>query len=507
MTLLSVLALAYAWSLRWQKTIRAPQDKRFYLALFSLLFAAIGVLSVLLSAAGSVSLTDGVSAMSLLNALRAGLMVCIGVVMLWLALRYVFLRASALEFAGTLGGFVALSLAFALPYTSWHASTYNSIQLWQGGKTPLWAYFDIHGLFLFLVVSLLFWDTSRWFRTTRVKAVLEHKTLLARTLAVVGLTWLLSLALAVIGYQAALIVLPLVCWIALLFFRPGQTEVMRFTLVLIGLALSITLGVEVFVIGGDIGRQNTVFKFYMQVWLLLSIAGGIAFACLLEASEDFGRALKIAWYLPAVLLVGIAGAFPFTATRGRSFDRMAPDLPLTLNGMDYMTQAKHREFSSERRVSAETDLSLDYQLARWLQENVEGSPVIIEGRQPGSEYQWNGRMSILTGLPSVLGWNWHQRQQRTFHPMNQWVFQRERNILQFYNTKDIDVAVDIIHHFSIKYIIRSGLEKVHSTAEGLEKFDRMVEGGLLHIAFEADGAVIYEVDDQSLTQFLVERRS
>lgn len=507
MTLLSILALAYAWSLRWQKTFRSPQDARFYFALSSLLLLLIGVLSALLSTGGALAPTNGISATSLLNALRAGLIVCIGLVILWLALRYVFLRASALEFAGTLGGYAALSLAFALPYTSWHASAYNSIQLWQGGKTPLWAYFDIHGLFLFLVFSLLFWDTSRWMRATRVKAVLEHKTSAARILAVIGLAWLLSLAFAVIGYQAALIVLPLVCWIALLFFRPGQTDVMRFTLVLIGLALSITLGVEVLVIGGDIGRQNTVFKFYIQVWLLLSIAGGIAFACLLEASENFSRALKIAWYFPAALLIGMAGIFPFTATRGRSFDRMAPDLPLTLNGMDYMTQAKHREFSSERRISAETDLALDYQLARWLQENVEGSPVIIEGRQPGSEYQWNGRMSILTGLPSVLGWNWHQRQQRAFHPMNQWVFQRERNILQFYNTEDIDVAVDIIHHFSIKYIIRSGLEEVHSAAEGLEKFDRMVERGLLHIAFEVDGAVIYEVDDQSLMQFLVERGS
>ena len=282
---------------------------------------------------------------------------------------------------------------------------------------------------------------------------------------------------------------------------------MRFTLVLIGLAFAITLGVEVLVIGGDIGRQNTVFKFYMQVWLLLSIAGGIAFACLLEASEDFSRALKVVWFVPAVVLIGIAGVFPFTATRGRSFDRMAPDLPLTLNGMDYMTQAKHREFSPEHGVSAEIDLAQDYQLVRWLQENVAGSPVIMEGRKPGGEYHWNGRMSILTGLPSVLGWNWHQRQQRTFYPMHDWIFQREKNVLQFYDTDDIDVAVDMIHHFSIKYIIRSGLEEVHSTAAGLEKFERMVEHGLLTIAHEVEGAKIYEVDERSLMQYLVERDS
>ncbi len=502
MTLLSVLALAYAWGLRWRATFHPLQDRRFYIALITLLLVTVGILSILMSA-GSIG-NNAVSIFTLLNVLRTALLLCIAAVILWLALRVVFVRASALEFVATVGGFIALNLAFALPYTSWHATTYNSIQLWHGGKTPLWAYFDIHGLFLFLIVSLLLWDTSRWFRNTPVKALLKNRALATRALAVIVLAGLLSVVLAMIGYQVALIVLPLVCWIALLFFRPDQSQAMRFTLVLIGMALSMTLGVEVLVIGGDIGRQNTVFKFYIQVWLLFSVSGGIAFACLLDASEQFSRSLKIIWYIPCLLLIGIAGLFPITAARGRSFDRMAPDLPLTLNGMDYMTLAKHVEFSPELGVSSETDLAVDHQLIRWLQENVEGSPVIIEGRQSGSEYRWNGRVSIMTGLPSVLGWNWHQRQQRTIYPMHDWIFQRERNIQQFYNTADIDIAVDIIHHFDITYIIRSGLEEVHSSPEGLEKFERMVDEGLLTVAHEVQGGKIYQVNDDALMQYLVE---
>ena len=209
MTLLSLLALAYAWTRRWQSTFRTPQDSRFYLALVGLLLLAIGIITALLYGGSDFTLTGEISAVSLLDALRVALVVCVGIVTLWLALRYAFVRASAIDFAATLGGFVALSLAFALPYTSWHATTYNSIQLWQGGKTPLWAYFDIHGVFLFLMVSFFCWDTGRWFRTTRVKAAIQHKTLLTRTLALIVTVWLLSLALAVIGYQVALIVLPL----------------------------------------------------------------------------------------------------------------------------------------------------------------------------------------------------------------------------------------------------------------------------------------------------------
>ena len=422
-------------------------------------------------------------------------------------IRYLLTRSSALDLAASVGGFIFLNLAFALPYTSWYAATYNSIQLWDGGKTPLWAYFDIHGLFLFLIVSLLSWETSHWLRNTRVKALLEHRRLASRAAFGVSAIAALAIGLALASYQVALIVLPLVCWITLLFYRPGQSIFMRYTLVLIGLALSMTLGVEVVVIGGDIGRQNTVFKFYMQVWLLLSVAGGVAYACLWRASQDFSRGLKVLWATPCILLIAIAGLFPIMATRGRSFDRMAPDLPLTLNGMDYMTRSTHFETSPASGARSLIDLSVDYQLIRWMQENVEGSPVILEGRRPGSEYQWNGRFSIMTGLPSVLGWNFHQRQQRTFFPMNEWIFQRERNIQQFYNTDSIDVAVDIIHHFDVKYIIRSGLEEVHSTVEGLEKLEQMVEQGLLSVSFELDGGKIYAVNEANLMRYLVERHS
>ena len=202
------------------------------------------------------------------------------------------MRSSALDLIATIGGFLILNLAFALPYTSWYAASYNSVRLWDGGKTPIWAYIDIHGLFLFLIVSILLWDTAHWLRTTRVSTLIENRRMLNATIGAILLVGTLSIVLTLMGYQVALIVLPLVSWIALLFFRPQQSLALRFTLVIIGLALSMTLGVEIIVIGGDIGRQNTVFKFYMQVWLLLSVAGGIAFACLLRASEEFSRTMQ-----------------------------------------------------------------------------------------------------------------------------------------------------------------------------------------------------------------------
>lgn len=505
MTLFAVVGLGYAWWLRWRSTFRPSTDLRFYAGLCGALLLAAALISFLIPSARANFNGIMPPLTSVAGAIRLMLLAGAALIMLRVAARFWLTRASTLALGGSIGAFLLLNFAAALPYTSWYAAIYNSVRLWDGGKTPLWAYFDIYGLFLFLIASLLLWDTARWLRATPVRALIDNLTL-AKTAAGAGLLiGLLAVGLAMASYQVALIVLPLVAWIVLLFFRPRQSLAMRFILVLIGLALSLTLGVEIIVIGGDIGRQNTVFKFYMQVWLLLSVAGGVAFACLLRASEEFGKALRLAWYSTCAILLFVAGLFPIVGTRGRSFDRMAPELPLTLNGLDYMTRSRHYERSPNTGQSAWIDLAADHQLIRWLQENASGSPVIIEGRRRPSEYQWNGRISIATGLPSVLGWNFHQRQQRTFHPMPRWVDQRERNILQFYNTEDIDIAVDIINHFDIKYIIRAGLEEVHSSAAGLAKFDRMVDAGLLDIAFLVEGGTIYEVNEAAIFEFLVER--
>lgn len=416
----------------------------------------------------------------------------IGLAFAWWLDWQLFSRKSLANFVARIGGFVVLSFALSLPYITWYAATYGRVLPWQGNKTPLWAYFDIHGLFLFLIFSLLAWETARWLRSVYVRSLrglwpLIVSVFVAAIAVIIGL-----FILATASYQVALVAGPLLIWIAVLFFRPGQSREMQFVFALAGLALALTLGVEFVVLDGDIGRQNTVFKFYIQAWMLFSVVGGAAFAWLFHHSIFWSGRLRNTWYMIAAVLFATAALYPIMASRGKAVDRMAPETPFTLDGMEYMKYASHFE------NDASIPLIDDYNMIRWLQENIQGTPVIIEA-QSWREYLWSGRVAIYTGMPGILGWRFHQTQQRTFEPLNQMVNQRRANINAFYTTPDILTTQRMIDSFGIQLIIVAGLEKAYYPVEGLGKFDLMVEQGLLVKIYEQGDAEVYRVLPQPVS--------
>lgn len=407
--------------------------------------------------------------------------------MWWLCWRRIS-RWSLASLGGRVGGFLALHFAFMFPFLAWFATTSESLTLWEGGKTPLWAYFDIHGLFLALIVSLLIWDTARWFRSVRVRSLRGTWPLLLAGLGALAIVLLGSLIAAMRSYQVALIVIPLAVWIGALFFRAGQSRPMQYLLVLAGLGLSLTMGVEIVVLGADIGRQNTVFKFYIQTWLLFSVVAGVAFAVMIYHSVLWSARLRGIWLGVTGLLIAIAALYPVMATRGRAADRMGSETPLTLDGMEYM------KYSRQGENNVWIPLVEDYNLIRWMQENIEGSPVIIEA-QSAHEYLWSSRIAIYTGLPSVVGWNHHQTQQRTFDPLPRLVRQRGSNVNAFYVSPDAETALAMIKWYGIRYIVVGGLERAYYPPQGLAKFDRMVLDGQLEIVYQEGETTLYKVNE------------
>jgi uncharacterized membrane protein len=122
-------------------------------------------------------------------------------------------------------------------------------------------------------------------------------------------------------------------------------------------------------------------------------------------------------------------------------------------------------------------------------ENVRESPVIVEGNMV--EYHWGTRNTIYTGLPNVIGWNWHQRQQRATGPENL-ISDRITAVNEFYLTTDTEQVRSFLDRYQVKYIILGQLEHALYPGPGLDKFEDL-DGSLWREVFRVGETTIYEV--------------
>jgi uncharacterized membrane protein len=296
---------------------------------------------------------------------------------------------------------------------------------------------------------------------------------------VVGLLWY--------GIPIVWFVLPISAWAGILLFRPSQSEAKRIVLFLVGTGLILTLMVEIIVLRGDISRMNSVFKFYLQVWTIFSISAAASLGWLLPALSDWKPGWRTAWQVILTTLVAGAALYTLMATMAKIEDRIAIKAPHTLDGMAFM------RFSTYTDEWGTMDLSQDYRAIRWMQENVVGSPVIVEANLRDL-YRWGSRYSIYTGLPGVVGWEWHQQQQRTSIPSS-WISERIAEIDDFYLTTDLQVVEDFLRKYDVRYIIVGQQERGHYPGSGIDKFGDL-EGLLWREEYRDGDTAIYEVLSQ-----------
>jgi uncharacterized membrane protein len=135
------------------------------------------------------------------------------------------------------------------------------------------------------------------------------------------------------------------------------------------------------------------------------------------------------------------------------------------------------------------DLSQDYRAILWMQTNVQGSPVIVEANT--STYRWGTRFTIYTGLPGVLGWDYHQSQQRAVVPSD-WVYNRVTEVKDFYTTTDLAAAQHFLALYNVKYIVVGQLEEAYYPGPGLDKFPAQ-DGKLWKQVYKDLDTSIYQV--------------
>lgn len=400
---------------------------------------------------------------------------------------------------------IVLSMLFYWPFLDRFSSGYSSVELWSGARTSLDDYVYIHGFLLFLIVTFLgivvFGRDSRFglARLVRLlvrrigamshaldllKAVSRPGSHLGLLLVMAWTVAVLMTFLAGLGLGLDAFLLPFIVVVAALLLRPWASSAERFVLLLVEAGFCLTAALDVIVLKGDIGRMNTVFKFYLQAWMLWGVAAAAAFAVIVPRLREWRPRWRFLWSAIFVLLLVAVLFYPLMASLAKIQDRFTPGSDPGLDGMAYMRQA----------VQVEQDQPIklvdDYEALNWLLDNVKGSPVVLESAGVPL-YRWNSRVSIYTGLPTVIGWDWHEKQQRSMLPWDV-VEGRVADVQTIYMDDDWTRAGPLLQKYNVVYIYVGDLERINYPGSGLDKFEDAV-GTLLDKVYQNRSVAIYRL--------------
>ena len=271
-----------------------------------------------------------------------------------------------------------------------------------------------------------------------------------------------------------------------------------FPLFFILLSLSICIFVDIFTIDNDINRMNTVFKFYNQAWILFSIGSAFLLTILLESINSKlifnNRIVTFFWIFLLGFFVINASLFAIFGTTSRVNNRFTTEFK-SLNGMEFMQYASYTDTKAPLWNPEMDGLNLNHDLEgiMWIRDNIPGSPVIAEATTEPHRYMWGNRISIYTGNPTVIGWGWHQTQQRTSEESIEEINTRIQDVKIFFSTENKKLAQDIAEKYNIEYIYVGELEKIYYPKEGLDKFDLMIQQGFKKIYYK-NGFSVYKIE-------------
>ena len=394
-------------------------------------------------------------------------------------------------------------------------------------QTPLLSYLAVHATFaiaaILWLIRWLFMPLARAVHDGFSSSILRQST---RPLIVAIVGSLLVLAALLIVPEAsrwttAAFATVLSWWLlvaALSFWRHQRMTEAVISLVA-AFSFAVTVGVEIFTLTFDEARQNTVFKSYIQVWWLLAIVSSIMLFTVTrdsllhfvrfttrvqrlpggEPSQRLPRGLIWGGYwaragimVVIVSVVVISGlAYPVFATPARLSQRFDTSFT-SLDGARFMSHVPAADIPSwcvPNSTTEKLNYVADAAAIDWLQQNTSGVPVIVEGLMP--EYCWGSRIAIYTGFPSVIGWNWHQRQRRPGYEES--VLQRVAMVNEFYTTTELDKATNFLTKFGVQYIVVGSLERVVYPPEGLDKFTTLKQQNRLEEVFRYGETVVYRI--------------
>ena len=232
----------------------------------------------------------------------------------------------------------------------------------------------------------------------------------------------------------------------------------QYVLILIMLGALLTLFPELFYLRDQFGwRMNTIFKFYFQAWILFSLASAYAVSNIGYLKNKAG---KVIGSVGAVLVICVGLAYP---------------------GFSILNKT-----GSFRNIEWSLDGNLFFEITN--PEEVEAIeylgtlPYGTVAEAIGGSYSNYGRVSRLSGYPTVLGWPGHELQWRG---SSEEVGSRESDIEQLYEAYDWGTTQQILDKYQIRYVFIGSSERSKYQVRE-EKF-----ANYLTIVFSNNDVVIY----------------
>ncbi|MDF2944465.1 MAG: putative rane protein [Herbinix sp.] len=186
---------------------------------------------------------------------------------------------------------------------------------------------------------------------------------------------------------------------------------------------------------GDYKRANTMFKLTYQAFIMFGISFGYIFLRLI----CFGKSLRQRAYAGIGLILFTLSLFyvqnAVNSWYGNIFDREG------YKGLD-------------AAAFMENEMPDDKLGTDWLNENITGTPVVLEAN--GDSYTDYQRISVITGLPTVLGWHTHEWLWKSDVTL---LDERAADIQQIYSSTDEAEVRDLLDKYQVSYIYVGKLEE------------------------------------------------
>ncbi len=325
-----------------------------------------------------------------------------------------------------LGGLILASLILFLPFLlEFHPRAIEGIELVTGSRTPIYSLIAMFGLFLFLLFSWLLFSIKNLFDKTH-----KERFYFVYLLVLVGV---------------AAILIPEV-----VYFKSGFYSI-------------------------AVDRGNTIFKFYLQAWLLLGIASAVIACRLKEEIEK--KPLKTIFFAMFAVLLIISALYPALAVN--SWTGGFGSEP-TLDGLGYMKE--------------QDDYKGEYLSIEWLNENVVEDAIILEAvedEEHRTDYCRPGRISASTGLQTVIGWPRHEFLWRR----DEEVWRRADDVKEIYSTDNVSLAGLLLNKYNVSYVYVGRLERELYEGSGLVKF----KSNCFEEVFSKEGVKIYKKSNCSIS--------